>query len=107
VYNVAPDSIAYRIPDGHTCVLSSGAPLYVIVYDTLAHRVEAVANGEAQLNLCSLGNPESRHASRSWSALVASNWRAATPGSAQTLAGLRAALGGAAAPETLSCQFRA
>jgi hypothetical protein len=82
-----------------------GEPLYVIVYDTLPHRVEAVDHGEAQMNLCARTS-HSRQVSVSLNALVAGNWRAATPGSAQTLAGLRAALGGTAPPETLSCEFR-
>ncbi|MDQ1456710.1 MAG: hypothetical protein QOH28_2330 [Actinomycetota bacterium] len=103
--NVAPDAIEYRVPDGRTCNLPSGLPLYVIVYDTLPHRVTAVEHGEAQLNLCSF-SAKSGHASDSWSALAAANWRAATPGSAQALADLRIALGGTAEPEMLSCQFR-
>ncbi len=105
VQNVAPDAIKYRAPDGRMCDLPSGEPLYVIVYDTLPHRVEAVALGQAQLNLCSF-TARSSHAANSWNALVAANWRLATPGSAQSLADLRAALGGTAELEMLSCQFR-
>jgi hypothetical protein len=105
MHNVAPDSIDYRAPDGRVCDLRSGEPLYVIVYDTPAHRVEAVRKGDAQFNLCSFA-ARSRHASDSWNTLVAANWRAATPGSAQALAAVQAALGGTAEPETLSCQFR-
>lgn len=106
VQNVAPDSIGYAIPDGRMCYLASGATLYVVVYDTLPHRVEAADHGEAQVNLCARTS-QARRALVSLNGLVAGNWRVATPGSSEELAGLRAALGGTAQAETLSCQFRA
>jgi len=99
------DQVEYRRPDGRVCELRSGDRVYVIVYDTFDHRLQAFNGGEASFNLCGFTRA-TNHASRSWSSLVAGNWRAATPASGRTLSGLDQAFGGAPERESLSCQFR-
>lgn len=105
IANVAHDGIDYPVPNGRVCDLPSGEPLYVIVYDTLEHRLEAFNKGEVNLNLCSFAR-STTHAASSWNSLVAGNWRAATPAGSRALAALDTALGGGPEVESLSCMFR-
>jgi hypothetical protein len=99
--NLAQDGIDYAVPDARTCEIPSGDTLYVVVYDEQQHRIESSENGEANRNLCSLVRSDS------WHAIVAGNWRAATPTRTESLAELDAAFEGAPEAETLSCKFEA
>jgi hypothetical protein len=104
IENVAPDGVRYPPPDALVC---SGPPdLYVLVYDTVDDRVEALDHGEVNLNLCSFAQND-RPDPEGWVSVVGANWRVAAPGEDTPLDEVLASFGGDVATQPISCEFRA
>jgi hypothetical protein len=101
--HVARDSERYPAPDALTCALPDGTRVYVLVYDQPQDRMNAFDEGVVNLNLCE--SPESR-GTAAWPAIVAANWRVATPGNAAGMGPLVRAFDGRPAAETISCLFK-
>jgi hypothetical protein len=101
--HVARDSVRYPPPDALSCALHDGTRVYILVYDRRQDRMNAFDEGVVNLNLCE--SPES-HGTAAWPAVVAANWRVATPGTAADMGPLVNAFDGRPAAETISCLFR-
>jgi hypothetical protein len=101
--HVPSDAVRYPAPDALTCVLPGGTRVYVLVYKRPEDRMKAFDTGDVNQVLC--GTPDS-HGSTGWPAMVAANWRIATPGDASAMAPLVRAFDDLPAAETISCLFR-
>jgi hypothetical protein len=101
--HVARDSVRYPPPDAVSCALHDGTRVYVLVYGRSQDRIDAFDEGAVNLNLCK--SPES-HGTTAWPAIVAANWRVATPSTAADMGPLVNAFDGRPAAETISCVFR-
>jgi hypothetical protein len=101
--HVARDSVPFSVPDSLSCVLSDGTRVYVLVYRRREDRMKAFDTGDVNGTLCALPSSRGRTA---LPAIVAANWRIATPRPAANLAPLVRAFDGLPASETISCVFR-
>jgi hypothetical protein len=100
--HVARDSVRYATPDALSCVLPDRTRVFVLVYKRPKDRMNAFDTGDVNRVLC--GMPES-HGSAGWPAIVAANWRIATPRDASAMAPLVRAFDDLPAAETISCLF--
>jgi len=83
--------------------LADGTRVYALVYKRPEDRMKSFDTGDVNQILC--GTPDS-HGSTGWSAIVAANWRIATPRDPSVMAPLVRAFDDLPAAETLSCLFR-
>jgi hypothetical protein len=101
--HVATDSVPYPPPDALSCALPDGTRVYVLAYDRPQDRMNAFNAGVVNLNLC---YSSESHRAAAWHAIVAANWRVATPGTAAEIGPLVRAFDGRPAAETISCRFK-
>ena len=101
--HVARDSVRYPPPDALSCALHDGTRVYVLIYDRPQDRMNAFEAGVVNLNLC---ESSTSHRTAGWPAIVAANWRVATPGTAADMGPLVRAFDGRPAAETISCLFK-
>jgi hypothetical protein len=97
---IGSSAAADPLPSTRRCTVR-GSRLYVLVYQEMSHRVNALDNGEVQLNLCRF--TDGAEAGTSWRAIVGANWRVATPAADADLDAVRQALDPTGARERIPC----
>lgn len=98
----APDGFEYEKPLGVICNTEE-EELYVIVYETLADRHQALRHAEINASLCQRSSGKASMPDASgWFTVVGANWRIATPDSGSAVGQVARLIPGAEI-EPISC----